>query len=119
MICDRVIIVSRGKVVADSPTAELRARYGSRAQLKLQLGGCGFDEFAKAVRELTDIAGCAAEEGEEGLTSVVLSVGSEKDVRPSVFALVKSRGWILYEMSLRHNSLEDVFRSLTVGGNEE
>jgi len=118
MICDRVIIVSRGQVVADSPTAELRARYGHRAQLRLQAGGCGTGELSRALRALPGVAACADAEGEGGLASVVLSVGTDEDIRPSVFSLIKDNGWILYEMALQHNSLEDVFRSLTAGGNE-
>ena len=116
MLCDRVIIVSKGRIVADSPTAELRARYGNRAQLKLLAGGCSFEELAEAVRGLPGIAACSPETGEEGLVAAALSVGTDADVRPDVFKLAVAKGWILYEMTLRHNSLEDVFRSLTVGG---
>jgi len=37
-------------------------------------------------------------------------------VRGQVSRLVSSRGWILYELALERNSLEDVFRTLTAGG---
>jgi len=118
MICDRVIIVSKGKIVADSPTSELRLRYGQRSQIRLQAGGCGMEELKKAVRSLPGITACEAVEGEAGLASVLLSLGTDEELRPSVFSLVKEKGWVLYEMALQRNSLEDVFRSLTVGGNE-
>jgi len=118
MLCDRVIIVSKGKIVADSPTVELRGRFGHKAQLKVQVGGCSYAEFASAVGGLGGIAGCVKEVGEEGLAAASLSVETAADVRPKVFNLVKDRGWTLYELSLHQNSLEDVFRSLTLGGNE-
>ncbi len=118
MLCDRVIIVSKGKIVADSPTEELRSRYGAKAQLKVQLGGGSYDAFAAAVAALPGIAGCVKDEGEAGLDAATISVETDADVRPAVFNLVKERGWTLYELSLRRNSLEDVFRSLTIGGNE-
>jgi ABC-2 type transport system ATP-binding protein len=118
MLCGRVIIVSKGKIVADSPTAELRARYGNRARLMVQAGGRSFGELSEAVRGIPGIAACSPEAGEEGLVSAALSVDTDADVRPDVFKLAVAKGWILYEMTLRHNSLEDVFRSLTVGGDQ-
>ena len=39
-LCSRVIIIANGKLVADSPTDELRERYGHKAALKLTAGGC-------------------------------------------------------------------------------
>ena len=127
MLCDRVIIISRGKIVADSPTGELRQRYGHRAILRVQLSGCTAEELRKAVASIPGVAAFTAEEGDEiahvdgprsTLTAGVLSIEGERDVRPDVFSLVRDRGWILYEMSIRSNSLEDVFRSLTTGGEE-
>lgn len=127
MLCDRVIIISRGKIVADSPTGELRQRFGHRATLRVQLSGCTPDELGKAASSIGGVAAFTAEEGDETvstdgtkcvLTAGVLSIEGERDVRPDVFSLVKDRGWILYEMSIRSNSLEDVFRSLTTGGEE-
>jgi ABC-2 type transport system ATP-binding protein len=85
----------------------------------VQVGGCGFDEFSAAARALPGVAACAPEQAEDGLTAAALSVSSENDARPAVFKLAVDRGWTLYEMSLRRNSLEDVFRSLTVGGDDK
>lgn len=128
MLCDRVIIISRGKIAADSPTGELRQRFGHRATLRVQMSGCTADELKKAVAAIPGVAAFTAEEGEElagttgtagsRLTAGVLSVEGDFDVRPAVFTLARDRGWILYEMSIRSNSLEDVFRSLTTGGEE-
>lgn len=118
MLCDRVIIVSQGRIVADSPTTELRGRYGNRAQLRLQVGGCSGEQLAKAVGALSGVSAHEPFEGEAGLAAVLLSIGADEDVRPAVFSLIKKNDWILYEMSLQHNSLEDVFRSLTAGGSE-
>jgi len=118
MLCGRVIIVSKGRIVADSPTAELRARYGHSSQLRVQAGGCSQEELAAAAAALPGVAACAREDGEPGLAAVSLSVDGGNEVRPAVFSLAKERGWVLYELSLRHNSLEDVFRSLTIGGEQ-
>ena len=39
MLCNRVIIISGGKKVADSPTEELRSHYGNKAEVILLSGG--------------------------------------------------------------------------------
>jgi ABC-2 type transport system ATP-binding protein len=119
MLCDRVIIISRGKIVADSPTGELRQRYGHRASLRIQVGGCKADELKRAVSGLAGVAGFAAAEGEAGLAAAVLSVEGDADIRPAVFEAVKKGGWVLYEMTIQRNSLEDVFRDLTAGGDDK
>jgi len=118
MLCDRVIIISRGKIVADSPTPELRERYGHRATLRAQLSGCDFGELKSGLGKLSGIAGVIPTEGEAGLTACSISIAADTDVRPAFFSLAKEKGWILYEMTIERNSLEDVFRSLTTGGDE-
>ncbi len=117
-LCDRVIIISRGAVVADSPTGELRERFGHKASLRVQVAGVSQAEFAEAARSVRSVAGVSSFEGEAGLAALRLSIEGEADVRGDVFDLVKGRGWSLREMSMERNSLEDVFRTLTAGGNE-
>ncbi len=117
MLCDRVIIVSQGRIVADGPTAELRGRYGNRAQLRVQAGGCDAAELRRELGSLAGVSACELVEAEPGLAAALLSVGGD-EVRPAVFSAVKKNGWVLYEMSLQRNSLEDVFRALTAGGTE-
>lgn len=125
MLCDRIIIISRGKLVADSPRDELRKRYGHRSSVRLQVSGCSYDELARAAEGVRGVAGVTKVAGEEGLVAALLAVdgaGSDSgalDIRPAIFELAKKSGWTLYEMSMERNSLEDVFRSLTVGGDEQ
>lgn len=118
MLCDRVIIISRGRVVADSPTGELRERFGHRASLRVQVAGARADDFAKAAKAIRGVAGIAPCEGEEGFAAALLSIEGEADIRADVFNLVKDKGWSLREMVMERNSLEDVFRTLTAGGKE-
>lgn len=44
MLCGRVIIISKGKVVADSPTSELREKYGHKENIIIQIDGVSKDE---------------------------------------------------------------------------
>jgi len=116
MLCDRVVIISRGKIAADSPTAELHARYGHKASLRIQVSGCTLSELTISLKNIPGVSGVSSTENETNLTAALVSVSGDEDIRPNVFSLVKDNGWILYEMSLQRNSLEDVFRTLTTTG---
>ena len=118
MLCDRVIIISSGKIVADSPTGELRERFGNRASLRVQVAGVSFDDCRNGANAISGVAAVAATSGEQGLTAALLSVQGDADVRSAVFDLVKASGWSLREMVMERNSLEEVFRTLTAGGVE-
>ena len=118
MLCDRVVIISRGKIAADSPTGELHARYGHKASLRIQVSGCTLSALTKALKNLPGVSGVSQTENETNLTAALVSISGDEDIRPNVFSLVKENGWILYEMALQRNSLEDVFRTLTTAGAE-
>lgn len=118
MICDRVIIISRGKIVADSPTEELRGHFGHHMTLRLTVGGCTRDELVCAISSVRGVgavkdANSSHIRGETHPVSLMLSVDEDEEPRPALFRLIADRGWTLYELAVQTSSLEDVFRALT------
>lgn len=118
MLCGRVIIISKGKLVADSPTAELRTRYGHSENVFVQVDGVPAEEARKAVLDLPQVDECAVTNGDkiEGAPDAVSLLVSAKDnaeIRPEIFRLCAKENWSLYELSVRKNSLEDIFHGLT------
>ncbi len=122
MLCDRVIIISRGRIVADSPTAELRGRFGEEAVVRIAAAGCTAESLCEACADIDGVRSCtqtaSGEQDTAGkpLATVILSVSGGRDVRPDIFARIRDRNLVLYEMSMQRTSLEDVFRSLTAEG---
>ena len=113
-LCSRVIIISGGKLVADSPTDELRERFGNEASVKLVVGGGLKTEVVDAIKAVKNVAGVKAAKGEiKDTLNVIVSVKGEEEIRPELFKTVAKKKWVLYEMSLQKNSLEDVFHILT------
>lgn len=118
MLCDRVIIISGGKLVADSPTKELRERYGTSATVFVQAGGCNFEQLSQVLNRV-DFAGAVTEESGETLTeekqsaSALVAVKENKEIRPAIAKALNNAGFNLYELSIRRNSLEDIFHTLT------
>ncbi|MBQ5434156.1 MAG: ABC transporter ATP-binding protein, partial [Treponema sp.] len=122
MLCNRVIIISGGKKVADSPTAILRQNYGQKTSVVLTVGGPSAEDAKSALETLPFVASCSTVM-EDGKVNAVISLDEAsaslkagEDVRPSVALFVFDRKWDLYSLDLAKNSLEDVFRTLTTGG---
>ena len=123
-LCPRVIIISKGKLVADSPTNELRERVGNALSLNLTLGGASFTDAQKAIAKIGGVCGAAKVEttekikGERKLCSLRLSVKENAEVRKEIFDAAVKNKWTIYEMGVQKNSLEDVFHALTQGKEE-
>jgi gliding motility-associated transport system ATP-binding protein len=106
MVCGRVVIIDRGRVLAQGTPAELRAKTSGRARVVAEIRGAGEvkDELAKI----------------DGVTSVVadgarwiLEVAEGRDVREDVFKTVVANGWTLVELRAEAMTLEDIFARLT------
>ena len=117
-LCSRVIIIANGKLVADSPTDELRERYGHKAALKLTAGGCSKDNIAAELKSIAGVENVSAVNGEAvngdaDAFSLLVSVSGTAEVRPALFKAIAAKGGWLYELAMQRNSLEDVFHELT------
>ena len=117
-LCSRVIIIANGKLVADSPTDELRERYGHKAALKLTAGGCSKDDIAAELKSIAGVENVSAVSGEAvtgdaDAFSLLVSVSGTAEVRPALFKAIAAKGGWLYELAMQRNSLEDVFHELT------
>ena len=124
-LCPRVIIISKGKLVADSPTNELRERVGNSLSLNLTLGGTGISDAQKVLSKIDGVCGVTKVEtaekikGERKLCAVRLSVKENAEVRKEIFEAAVNNKWTIYEMGVQKNSLEDVFHALTQGKEEK
>ena len=113
MLCSRVIIISGGKLVADSPTDELRARFGNSMSVKITAKASESD-LITALSSINNADSVKATKSDtEGCASVLVSVKGDAEIRPDIFNVLKEKDWTLYEMSVQKNSLEDVFHVLT------
>src|SRR5271166_487875 len=125
--CARAMIVSRGRIVADGPLDEIRAKSGRvryvvtiqesagsqayRGRGALPKKGEVEDALGKVdgVRKMSELP-----TDERAHTYEVVS-DQDVDLRPDLFKLVSDKGWVLLELHRDSQSLEDVFRNLTIG----
>ena len=113
MLCSRVIIISGGKLVADSPTDQLRTRYGNAAVVRVNANATEA-QLSESLKGLEGIKSLSFEKSETGATALI-AIQGDLEIRPAVAKAVLSSGYDLYELSLQRNSLEDVFHILTTG----
>lgn len=124
-LCPRVIIISKGKLVADSPTNELRERVGNASALNLVFGGASFTEAQKALAKIDGVCGVekAAEtekiKGERKLCGLRVLLKEGVEARKEIFSAAVANKWTIYHMEIQKNSLEDVFHTLTQGKDEK
>ncbi len=117
-ICSRAIIISGGKLVADSSIEELKNSIGTSSTVYVTLGGDG-EKAAALAKSLTGVSGVsvnAQAEGTAGATSLsqlVVSVNGDAEIRPLLIKKLVEGGFDLYEAAINHNTLEDVFHTLT------
>jgi len=112
MVCDRIIIINRGKIVADEKTEDIeKAVIGSR-QIQLKICGPAKD-VQDALRGLSGIK-YAEIIGERELQSTAFLVESVPglDMRRAIFKLCASHAWPIIGMEAVGLNLEDIFISV-------
>jgi len=110
--CSRVIIINRGRIVADGSVEELMSRAAHGSRLHVEASGTRVADRLAALTGVRDVRIDGGEDA-DGRVRATLSVTGERDVRPDVFELAKREGWILFELHQESGSLEDLFRELT------
>lgn len=128
MICDRVIIISRGKIAADSPTSELRTRYAGNSNVIVNLSGAEKTEFENVISKIEGVCSISfldTNDTENNLPKEIekpliarIGIKNNAEIRNVLSQKIISNGWNLYGLTLETNTLEDVFKTLTTGGEQ-
>lgn len=108
--CDRILIINRGRIVADGSADTLRHQSQGQELLTIQIEGSSGDVY-KALLNLPTVEKIDTLEGKEGFYRVQSK--PESFSRKAIFDLCVQNKWYLMEMSGIETRLEDVFRELT------
>ncbi len=114
-ICSRAIIISGGKLVADSSIEELKNSIGSSSSVHLTLSGNSeiAEKAASLAKSLAGVSAVSINSLEDGFSELVVSVNADVEIRPALIKKLVEGGFDLYELALNKNTLEDVFHTLT------
>lgn len=114
---DRMIIINKGRIVADGTVEELMSDFKGKTRLTLELKNAD-EEAVKKLQSLQEGILLSELETKDGILSAVLEYPNEMDSREQIFRQVVKNKWTLLEMSRHKTSLEEVFRNLTIEGGD-
>ena len=115
--CERVLVISRGKLVADSPVQDLLLQALELRSIQLEVEGNSVESGLATIKGITDVESQGVENGRKRYK---LGIAGDADPRADIFKVAKSRNWTLWELHEERPRLEDVFHNLTAetGGSE-
>lgn len=115
-VCDRMIIINNGEIIADEPTEDISNLVGHARRVRATL--CGpVKEIENSLRSLDGVVTVqtlAAREADA--CEYVIECAEGRDIRRDIFDLACRSGWALIGLENMGMKLEDVFLSLTKRG---
>jgi ABC-2 type transport system ATP-binding protein len=107
-LCDRVLIINKGKIVAEDTTENLQARLLGAERVIVRVRGEA-DELSDTIKKVKGVQ--RVETHDDGAVEFEFSSG--KDLRPEVAKQVIKDGYDLLELRPLGMSLEEIFLELT------
>ena len=104
-ICDRVIIIDKGKIVAENSVSEIQTEtVGNSITIQIEFGKAIEKEAFSAIENISDL---------KELSEKTWLIQSNEDIREKLFNLAVNNSNSVLSMQKIEKSLEDVFRELT------
>jgi ABC-2 type transport system ATP-binding protein len=116
--CNRVLIISKGKIVADDTPEGLRDRAGksSYSVTIAKQGDDGFSKLCEATwKSVPGVERVRVLEAEAGEISFEIVPRGTEDLRPVLFKTAVDKGYTMLGLKREGQNLEQVFRELTTG----
>jgi len=108
-LCQRVIIINKGEIVATDSPANLTSQLQKTIKIELELSG-PIQEFAQAIENMTGVEKVSLVSN--GTSRFVIETDPSKDIRPEIAAMAVQKGCGLLELKKMQLSLEDIFMQL-------
>jgi ABC-2 type transport system ATP-binding protein len=112
--CDRVVIINRGKIVADDSTESLKRTARGESLINISLQNATFQSVENKLSEIQGIVSITPVESTGETTEVVVNCQSSVDLRGEIYLKVKETDWILLDFHQETKTLEKIFRELTM-----
>jgi len=111
-VCDRVIIINKGSIVAEDTPGNLTKSHGKSRlfQITARAPESEFNEVMKTLPTVLSVTQASGTAG--GEISVMMETTFDEDIRPMIARKVVDNNWDLLELKSIDASLEDVFIDL-------
>lgn len=112
-ICDRIIIINEGKIIADEKTSKLNQSLGQNNRFKVKVAG-PIKEVTKLLKELHGVTKVTQDGARDGdAFSYIIEYSGAIDIRKMMFRALAEKGWPIMAMEGVEITLEDLFIKLT------
>ena len=113
-LCDHVIILSEGHVVADDDMAELEARMNPETTLRMTVKAdeAGARAVLKSIEGVNTVTKLSENQA-EGTVTLRVTTTAEADLRDEIFFAMAERRYAVLSTETVEQSLEEIFLSLT------
>jgi ABC-2 type transport system ATP-binding protein len=109
--CDRIIIINKGKIVADGTSEELRKQAQGDEILKIQILGGDINLIYKSLQLIDSVSIVDIFNSQENIFEVQSKKGMQS--AKNIFGLCAENGWYIGQLTPIETKLEDVFREVT------
>jgi len=112
-VCERVIIINKGRLVATDTPENLTARLKGYNEIHLEIRG-DIDSVRQALSVFPQVKEVMlVEQKETEVARFILRTEKEKDLREELATFIVKEGWGLRTLSLSTMTLEEIFLKLT------
>ncbi|MBN2017235.1 MAG: ATP-binding cassette domain-containing protein [Candidatus Cloacimonetes bacterium] len=115
-ICERVIIIDRGKIVADASLEDIQSSFHNQNRIFFEIQSKKDDDILPAFEVIEGVESLQlfSKHEDEMITKFFINYSKDMDIRPALYNFIKkNKDWTLLEMRTEQHSLEDIFRQLT------
>ena len=117
MVCDRVMIINKGKIVAMDTPANLMRQLKTGSNLVLEVKGDG-EKIKNSLSNIGTVQSVTYRKKDDA-NEFYINGNGEKDIREDVFNCIVKDNYILREMKRQTITLEEIFHQVTTKETEE
>lgn len=118
-ICDQIIMIAKGKLVAFGSPEELQKQLLSPTEIQLTTNAPA-EKVADILKEIPNITQFTTEEAGKQVKVHIKTDAPDMDaLSGQLFRAFAGNNWIIYEQNVKKGNLEDVFLELTETVNKE
>ena len=112
--CDRIVIINRGKIVADDSTESLKESAGNKKYIQLCLQQAEFKSVDTLLSTIDGITGIQRIEESDDELEIKIDCQSAVDPRAEIYRKIKQTDWVVLDFHQESQTLETIFRELTL-----
>jgi ABC-2 type transport system ATP-binding protein len=110
-VCNRLLIINKGRLVADGTADELVKAGTDHQRLTLEVEG---KNVRRSLKKLKGVDELHVEPVSPNRLKATLLVKPGTEIQPPLSALIRDQGWVVWRLTPEEQGLEEVFRELTV-----